>query len=735
MVSCFIVININVVIVAAVPVIAVLTRTEALELELEAIGQLRDMGLMMKEARLMAGELADRLQSEMRARIESQLSECKYPPKVYILTACKYSLPFVLGLNYTPHRYESRGCRLCSTLRCTTDALNEVEPRRFLLPTQANLQEHSNPVDSLHTLMLWLFDRFKEIGTIADLNLAITLGNAALKLCLPGSPLRDASLHALSRCLHARFEKLGIIDDLEEGISLAQAALVLRLPGHPERATSLHDVASDLYTRFQKLGEISNLKEAVTFGRGALALRPSGHPDRTASLNSLLTYIVAMFNQDSYRITDIEEAVSITRGDGEICPPKERLDFLCRLSGLLLSRFRRQGRFADLEGASRLHRDILELCPLGHPELASSLHELALYLSERFDQQGVLDDLERAIALTHSALDLRPPGDPDRVASLKSLAAYRQKRITEPRTEVTPAGIKRPIRDAIDDTLGALPPRLLNTETGCLCGRDALVSDFESSKQYQELLSIAYPCGVTNKAHVHETVSRYFRYVTLSHRWGRREPLLGEVKSHSIYAISDSTEEGLVKLQQFCVAARERDYMWAWSDTCCIDKDSSIELQEAIGSMYSWYQRSALTIVHLADVTDAGIWQRVVPTRLDSSGASSIENYTVLHTKLVPLQGLCGVKSQGGWCCTERAGGGKTNLHGIIWLIFIQVWMMHGQGSSGHPNVVPLGQKTWRIRSLEFLVSTCLFCMGSRSKKPSRVSLKKSYHILEIFQF
>jgi len=102
MVSCFIVININVVIVAAVPVIAVLTRTEALELELEAIGQLRDMGLMMKEARLMAGELADRLQSEMRARIESQLSECKYPPKVYILTACKYSLPFVLGLNYTP---------------------------------------------------------------------------------------------------------------------------------------------------------------------------------------------------------------------------------------------------------------------------------------------------------------------------------------------------------------------------------------------------------------------------------------------------------------------------------------------------------------------------------------------------------------------------------------------------------------------------------------------------------
>ncbi|KIM62318.1 hypothetical protein SCLCIDRAFT_95316, partial [Scleroderma citrinum Foug A] len=151
-----------------------------------------------------------------------------------------------------------------------------------------------------------------------------------------------------------------------------------------------------------------------------------------------------------------------------------------------------------------------------------------------------------------------------------------------------------------------LPPRLLNTQTGCLCGRDALVSDFESSKQYQELLSIIDPCDVTqNKAHVHETVSGYFQYVTLSHRWGRREPLLGEIKSLQIYATSDPTE-GLIKLQQFCAAACERGYMWAWSDTCCIDKDSSVELQEAIGSMYSWYQRSALTIVHLADITDAG---------------------------------------------------------------------------------------------------------------------------------
>ncbi|KIO09134.1 hypothetical protein M404DRAFT_54979, partial [Pisolithus tinctorius Marx 270] len=34
------------------------------------------------------------------------------------------------------------------------------------------------------------------------------------------------------------------------------------------------------------------------------------------------------------------------------------------------------------------------------------------------------------------------------------------------------------------------------------------------------------------------------------------------------------------------------------------DKDSSAELQEAIGSMFAWYRRSSLTVVYLSDVPD-----------------------------------------------------------------------------------------------------------------------------------
>lgn len=62
--------------------------------------------------------------------------------------------------------------------------------------------------------------------------------------------------------------------------------------------------------------------------------------------------------------------------------------------------------------------------------------------------------------------------------------------------------------------------------------------------------------------------------------------------------------KGLAKLEKFCRAAKEHDCHWAWSDTCCIDKGNDlIEMQEAVGSMFSWYRQSALTIIYLVDVS------------------------------------------------------------------------------------------------------------------------------------
>ena len=40
----------------------------------------------------------------------------------------------------------------------------------------------------------------------------------------------------------------------------------------------------------------------------------------------------------------------------------------------------------------------------------------------------------------------------------------------------------------------------------------------------------------------------------------------------------------------------------AWIDTCCIDKSSSAELQEAVNSMYQWYENAVICCAFLADV-------------------------------------------------------------------------------------------------------------------------------------
>ncbi|KAI6121299.1 heterokaryon incompatibility protein-domain-containing protein, partial [Pisolithus sp. B1] len=150
-----------------------------------------------------------------------------------------------------------------------------------------------------------------------------------------------------------------------------------------------------------------------------------------------------------------------------------------------------------------------------------------------------------------------------------------------------------------------MPTRLLHTHTSTLCDRDAQISHFVGSQQYNQLLSLVTVCDPDQRIeHIQNAVLKYFQYVMLSHRWGEGEPSLRDIKGRSVYLMS--AEGGLRKLQAFCLVTCKQGYSWVWSDTCCIDKDSSAESQEAILSMFTWYRRSTLTIVHLSDVSDTG---------------------------------------------------------------------------------------------------------------------------------
>jgi hypothetical protein len=87
------------------------------------------------------------------------------------------------------------------------------------------------------------------------------------------------------------------------------------------------------------------------------------------------------------------------------------------------------------------------------------------------------------------------------------------------------------------------------------------------------------------------------KYAILSHRWEHQEVSLQQLVAGDVHG-----KLGHVKIQRFCRLAAEIGYQHAWVDTCCIDKTSSAELQEAINSMYRWYQEAALCYVYLSDV-------------------------------------------------------------------------------------------------------------------------------------
>ena len=403
-----------------------------------------------------------------------------------------------------------------------------------------------------------------ELRTKVNLDMSIKLRRALVAFRTPGHPHRSKSLRKLIDLLTERFQKQGVISDLDELIMLHHDVLELHPPGDKARPSLLRDSASCLWNRFQRQAGTCDLEEAVAFEWAALQLHQHGHEDHVQSFLNVMRY------------------------HGEL---------------------RKAGKAADIGKLIALGRTVLEFGPSDRADYASSFRELMLLVSDGFNQQAVAVDIQEAITLTGSALTLCPTDHPNRPVLLKAIATYRRKKFkSHVRGDMD--GAKKLIGVTVYDTLKTLPTRLLNTLTGRLCGRDELMLDFENSAQYKELLGSATNSHPSQDEYICKTVSAYFQYAIFSHRWGLDEPVLRDVHDRDAYKME--LPHGIIKLQSFCAEASIRSYRWAWSDTCCIDRESSAELQEAIGSMFRWYRRSALTIVHLAGVSDGD--------RLSSSG-------------------------------------------------------------------------------------------------------------------
>jgi hypothetical protein len=132
-----------------------------------------------------------------------------------------------------------------------------------------------------------------------------------------------------------------------------------------------------------------------------------------------------------------------------------------------------------------------------------------------------------------------------------------------------------------------IPIRLICLSNMKLVGRNDVKKHFQAS--------------VPGDEHVSYSPADHVKYAILSHRWLDGEELTYEMMEHA-----KAGGPGYEKLEAFCNQARDYGMEFAWSDTCCIDKSSSTELDESIRSMFRWYRNSTICIVHLAQSESVG---------------------------------------------------------------------------------------------------------------------------------
>ena len=178
-----------------------------------------------------------------------------------------------------------------------------------------------------------------------------------------------------------------------------------------------------------------------------------------------------------------------------------------------------------------------------------------------------------------------------------------------------------------------MPRVLIDTTTGQLCDRTQLAEAFEALPIFNELVS-SMTAG-SDDTRIWSEVMGFYRYVMLSHKWEDGEPLFRKVERLTVYKLEVSLTN--MKLQSFCSLVRTLGFQWAWSDTCCIDKENNVVLQESLVAMFSWYQSSSLMLVHLCDVSSESqepgglqesIWNTRVWTYQEYLAAKRVQFYT-----------------------------------------------------------------------------------------------------------
>jgi hypothetical protein len=143
-------------------------------------------------------------------------------------------------------------------------------------------------------------------------------------------------------------------------------------------------------------------------------------------------------------------------------------------------------------------------------------------------------------------------------------------------------------------------------------------------------------------------------YAILSHTWEGEEVTFKDLMD------STGQEKSGYKKIQFCEQQAERDGLqYFWVDTCCIDKSNQVVLQDAINSMFRWYQNAKECYVYLLDVSTAKRKVSSDSSKFPWEPAFRVSRWFTRGWTLQELLAPCSVKV---FSCEGNHLGDKTTL-------------------------------------------------------------------------
>ncbi|KAK0214055.1 CHAT domain-containing protein [Armillaria fumosa] len=278
---------------------------------------------------------------------------------------------------------------------------------------------------SLFALASCLDKRFERLGELNDIESAIEMGQLAFSSAPEGSEGGELKYQALvntANSLLRRSHRLGKSDDVEEAISEMKRAIDSMSQSSPHRFVVLDGLSDCLKSRFALFDDPADLDDAIVKGTDAINAMPRRSPTRPAILGNLSGCFYGRFtlNRD---LNDLNESISLLKSaisdapDGHDFKP----ELLKGLGARLHDRFSQTKDANDIDEAVSVGRRAVACTPDGHPEKPSRLRSLMVSLLARFQVNKRVDDLEESITGGRNALSLIPEDHPDKIELLSQL--------------------------------------------------------------------------------------------------------------------------------------------------------------------------------------------------------------------------------------------------------------------------------------------------------------------------